>query len=211
MSAYYHRNLPHYHPDNVALFMTFRLAGSLPLGILTKLKTERKLDKQKASESRQYLKEKNYFDKYDTWLYQYKDSPKWLSQSEIACIVASKIEELSGKYYHLLAYCIMPNHVHMLIINKLSAKELSPQGKFLKYPVANSLRLLKGSTARKCNQALKRSGAFWQHESYDHVIRNKQELDRIIHYILNNPVKAGLVKEWKDWAFVYVNPEMGEW
>jgi len=105
----------------------------------------------------------------------------------------------------------MPNHVHLLIRNTRSTQDSSQQRISAKYPVANWLRLLKGSTAHKCNQALKQSGAFWQHESYDHVVRNGEELGRIIHYILNNPVKAGLVKDWKDWAFTYINPEMGEW
>ena len=39
----------------------------------------------------------------------------------------------------------------------------------------------------------------------------RQNGERIILYILNNPVKAGLVNEWKDWKFAYVNPEFGEW
>ena len=211
MSAYYRRNLPHYQPDDVVIFITFRLAGSLPLEILSKLKSERKHELHKFPASEKYDIEKKHFDRYDAWLNNYQDSPKWLSKKEIATIVAEKIKDLSGKHYHLLAYCIMPNHVHLLIRNTRSTQVSSQQRITAKYPVANWLRLLKGNTARKCNQALQRSGAFWQHESYDHVVRNEEELGRIIHYILNNPVKAGLVKDWKDWAFTYANPEMGEW
>ena len=48
------------------------------------------------------------------------------------------------------------------------------------------------------------SGAFWQHESYDHVVRDEQELIRIVRYILNNPVKAGLVANWQDYPFLFV-------
>jgi REP element-mobilizing transposase RayT len=73
------------------------------------------------------------------------------------------------------------------------------------------LRLLKGRTARACNLELNRNGSFWQHESYDHLVRDEQEMERTILYILNNPVKAGLVKEWKDWPFTYVSPELGDW
>ncbi len=47
-------------------------------------------------------------------------------------------------------------------------------------------------------------GAFWQHESYDHVIRNGPELGRIVRYILDNPVAAGLCKNWEDWPWTYV-------
>ncbi len=63
--------------------------------------------------------------------------------------------------------------------------------------------MLKGSTARECNKLLKRTGAFWQHESYDHVVRNEDELRRIVEYVLNNPVKAGLVEVEEDWMWSY--------
>jgi hypothetical protein len=46
-------------------------------------------------------------------------------------------------------------------------------------------------------------GACWQHESYDHLIRSAAELERIIAYTLNNPVKAKLVKDWQDWLWNY--------
>ena len=49
-----------------------------------------------------------------------------------------------------------------------------------------------------------RSGASWQEESYDHVVRDGKELDRTIWYLLNNPVAAGLVKDWREWRWSYV-------
>ena len=90
-------------------------------------------------------------------------------------------------------------------------KKMPKAGKTSKYPIADSMRLLKGSTARMCNLELNRSGAFWAHESYDHFIRNEKELANVIAYILNNPVKAGLVDEWTDWKFSFVHPDLGEW
>ena len=71
------------------------------------------------------------------------------------------------------------------------------------HPLADMLRLLKGRTARSCNQTLERSGAFWHHESYDHVVRNEREFERIFWYILNNPVRANLEEKWEDWPFMY--------
>ena len=65
----------------------------------------------------------------------------------------------------------------------------------------------KGSTARECNKLLNRSGKFWQHESYDHVVRNGKELNRIVNYVLYNPVKAGLCDEWEEWKYSYCNFE----
>lgn len=65
------------------------------------------------------------------------------------------------------------------------------------------LHSLKRYTAMECNKVLQREGAFWQSESYDRIIRNEQELDRTITYVMNNPVKAGLVKKMKDWEYSY--------
>lgn len=112
--------------------------------------------------------------------------------------------------YDLYAFCIMPNHGHILIEPRV-VEQPKHKGKSAKYPVTDTLRLLKGNTARACNLKLERSGHFWHHESYDHYVRDEQELERIIKYILNNPVKERLVKEWKDWQFTYINPEFGSW
>ncbi|HCA80801.1 MAG TPA: hypothetical protein DEP53_13820 [Bacteroidetes bacterium] len=65
------------------------------------------------------------------------------------------------------------------------------------------MQSLKRHTAREANKILGRRGAFWQDESYDHVIRNSEELERIVLYVLHNPVKAGFVKNWRDWKWSY--------
>ena len=58
--------------------------------------------------------------------------------------------------------------------------------------LSSIMRSLNGRTAREANFALGRSGTFWEHENYDHVVRDEAELGRIITYVLGNPVKAGL-------------------
>ncbi|HUS70716.1 MAG TPA: hypothetical protein VM075_08075 [Anaerolineae bacterium] len=67
---------------------------------------------------------------------------------------------------------------------------------------------LKRYTARQANVLLGRRGHFWQHENYDHVVRDRPEQDRIIDYVLNNPVRAGLVEHWEDWKWTYCKYEM---
>ncbi len=71
-------------------------------------------------------------------------------------------------------------------------------------PLYNILGSLKQYSATQSNIILDRKDAFWQHESYDHLIRDRNELVRMIDYTLNNPVKAGLVDEWKQWKYSYV-------
>ena len=63
------------------------------------------------------------------------------------------------------------------------------------------MKSLKGYTAYEANRILGRKGEFWEAESYDHFVRDDAELARIINYVLNNPVKAGLVKDWRDWKW----------
>ncbi len=79
------------------------------------------------------------------------------------------------------------------------------QSELLNRQLYHILQSLKRFTAQECNKKLGRTGKFWQKESYDHYVRNHKELQNIINYTLQNPVKAGLVKEWQDWPFSYVN------
>jgi len=212
-TIFYRRDLPHIHPKDAVFFITFRLVDSLPAGVLQKLLQERddaikQLEKKfrgKELDEEKYKAEKRHFGRIDDWLDRASTGPQWLKEERVARIVAAKIHELDGKRYRLIAYCIMANHVHLLF-ETVGYNQSSPTniaGKTKDYPVADIMRLLKGSTSRFCNLELKRNGAFWQKESYDHYVRNDEELYRLIEYILNNPVKAGLVKHWQDWKFSY--------
>jgi putative transposase len=93
----------------------------------------------------------------------------------------------------------MPNHVHLLIGVQRSDTCLNA-----------ILQSLKAYTARKCNKLLTREGPFWQHESYDRVIRDGPELGQVVRYIINNPVAAGLCGNWEDWRWTYVKNDLLE-
>ncbi len=106
-----------------------------------------------------------------------------------------------GRVYDLDSFCIMSNHVHALF-TPLESKD----GSYV--ALSTIMHSLKGHTARLSNERLNRSGQFWQHESYDHFVRDPAESIRIRQYILNNPVKAGLVSEWRDWLWNYCRYDM---
>lgn len=209
----YRRNLPHIHPTNATFFITFRLAGSIPSHILNSLHEKRKKDifsiaKKYSADNfhvEKYKFEKYYFGRFDEILDSSLVGPHWLQRDDIAEIVAEKIYDLDMKRYNLIAFTIMPNQVHILFStsNFAFVSKSNLEGKSKKYPLADIMRLLKGSTARNCNSTLKRDGPFWQKESYDHFVRNLDELGNIIRYIQNNPVKCGLVKNWRDWKYTY--------
>jgi putative DNA methylase len=110
----------------------------------------------------------------------------------------------NGKKYYLLAYCIMPNHVHALLQPTEPVKAQSPgEGEEVedaRGPLSQIMHSLKSYTANVANRILRRTGAFWQRESYDHWVRDDDELERIVGYIAANPVKAGLVDEPHRWC-----------
>ncbi|HET6892045.1 MAG TPA: hypothetical protein VFH31_13160, partial [Pyrinomonadaceae bacterium] len=68
---------------------------------------------------------------------------------------------------------------------------------------------LKGRSARQSNLILNRVGQFWEHESFDHVIRSGK-FYKTVRYVLNNPVKAGLVNDWRDWPWNYCRRELSD-
>ena len=222
---YYRRNLPHYQPPNATFFVTFRLAGSLPIEVIIKLQEEyaaieKRLrtitdPEEKTKEIRHH--HKRYFEKFDEFLDKHYHGPTWMRDERIAELIATAIQYRNGKEYDLISYCIMPNHVHLVIsfvenVEQTSVcskqndrTEVQSTAPYQNYELASVLRKLKGSTAREANKILRRSGAFWQHESYDHVVRDAKELDRVIWYVLNNPVKAGLATELGKWRWKYSN------
>jgi len=78
------------------------------------------------------------------------------------------------------------------------------------YPgLSKIMHSLKGRSARESNLILARSGSFWEHESFDHVIR-PGKFDATIKYVLNNPVKAGLAKHWREWPWNYCREELSD-
>ena len=126
----------------------------------------------------------------------------WLRQPEIAQIVREALHYSESTLYRLYAYVIMANHVHVLLEPALDEKTRMPM------PLRIITQKLKGATARYANLALQRSGAFWEHESYDHWIRNPQEFERAAAYIVNNPVKAGLVEDWRDCPWTWIAEDL---
>jgi putative transposase len=226
--TYYRRHLPHYQPPDATYHVVFRLANSLPESALAELRMERvELDREPTavqpetdSERSQQERHRRYIERFDGLLDGSTSGPRWLQRPEIASIVHEAIRYRDGKAYDLLAHCIMPNHVHIVfkverpdrssVVSRLARVNRvdKPGNSSNIYLVTNILSSLKKYTARKANKLLGRRGAFWQHESYDRVIRDSAELERTIRYVLRNPVKAGLVGSAEEWPWMYIKPTL---
>ncbi len=134
-----------------------------------------------------------------------------MENNSLSEIVANKIFEFDNKKYELICFCIMPNHAHLLIDTmNYSPEGIENEGTTKDYYLTDVLRLLKGNTSRKCNLFLNKKGTFWQAESYDHFVRDRKELQRIINYILFNPVKANLCNKIDEWRWSYIKEGYNE-
>jgi REP element-mobilizing transposase RayT len=184
------RNLPHLYLENGRYFITFRLADSIPYKLL------RQIIKNHHNIKDDDVKSKRIFQKYDDILDSGKYGANYLKLDEIAELVKTCIHYPDGAEYTLICYTIMSNHAHVVF-------DLLENNK----GVSKIMQSIKGISARRSNNALNRSGTFWQDESFDRLIRNDRELLRIINYVLNNPVKAGLVTKWNDWKHSYCHPD----
>lgn len=104
-------------------------------------------------------------------------------------MVQDALLHFDGDRYRLLAWCLMPNHVHV-VVEMIEGHSLS-----------DVMRSLKSFTARRANALLQRAGAFWHPDYFDRYMRDDDHLARTVTYIENNPVKAGLAIAPTDWPW----------
>ena len=172
--SYYERNLPHWQPEGAALFITWRLHGSLPKSV----EVHEKLPAGKA------------FAAMDRELGKAASGPRWLQDERVAGRVVAALYYGASQLdlFDLRAWGLMINHVHILVHPKA--------------PISRTTRSIKNFSAREANAILGRTGQpFWQDESYDHWARGPQEVDRIVRYIEENRVAAGLVSRVEEWRW----------
>lgn len=193
---FYHRNLPHWQPEEATFFITYRLAGSLPLDVIDHLRSKYHLQKNAPDNSGKTLLRQQYIDAFENELDKNLNEPYWLKNEKVARIVLDSLHYYNDKQYKLWCASIMSNHVHIL----LSTLPGSPLLNVI-------LQSHKKFTAVQSNKILQRSGKFWAEESFDTLIRNNRHFFAVANYILQNPVKAGLIKNWKEWNWSYIHPE----
>lgn len=180
--------LPHWKAENARYFVTFRLVESAPSKMKRKIEDKTKdiftfAKQMKRSLSSDELDELEelHFRRLD--LLRWDHGARHLADQRIAKLLSDALNYFDSQRYQLLAWTIMPNHVHVV---------------FRTFPGWNPTEILhswKSFTATAANKLLNRTGPFWQQESYDHLIRNEDDLKRCIEYTWNNPDIAGL-KEW---------------
>jgi len=191
MNKIFHkRHLPHLHFNEGIYFITSRLYD--PDLFIS-------FGKEISTQNSKNLSEKdfqNHFIKYDKILNLSKININYLQIPEAAQILANEFHIYDSKEYKLIAYTILSNHFHLLF-------ELLKGNS----GISKIMKNIKGRSSLLINKKLNRTGKLWQDESYDRWVRNDIELYFVIKYILENPVKAGLVSNWQDWQFSFCKKE----
>jgi len=179
------RKLPHFDAPHTLQFVTFRLADALPQAVLRELSSEiRRLpEDQQAWKRRKAI---------EYWLDQGLGSCA-LRHYSLAEILRQSLSFYDGARYQLLSWCIMPNHVHVVL-----------------EPTYSLPRIVQGWKSYSARWAVMNgeaiggplpTGRFWMRGYWDRYIRDQQHLDAALHYVHQNPVKAGLCQRPEDWRW----------
>lgn len=111
-------------------------------------------------------------------------------------IVKQHLVEGHKKFYTLIAFIVMPDHVHLLIFPKQA------------YTLDRIMKGIKGASARKINNTRRILGSIWQAESFDRIVRDESELKEKFFYMLNNPVKRLLTDDPWHYHGWWSNPDI---
>jgi len=188
----YHRHLPHWRQDGATYFVTFRLADALPQQTLQFLKRLR-------AQWERAHRPPHSDDDWKAYARQVsRHVERWLDEGYGQCHFRARrwCDELRDRLHHfqdqrylLSCWAIMPNHCHV-VIRPADEQRLE-----------NLLGAIKGRVARQINVVSGASGAVWQDECYDRIVRDEEHLWRVVQYIGRNPRLAGLAHQcaWRRW------------
>jgi REP element-mobilizing transposase RayT len=97
-----------------------------------------------------------------------------------------ELDRLHAERWRILGYCVMPDHVHLLVLN-------------IENSLLDFMRLFKGRLVRRLRGHV--AGTVWQRSSHDHLLRRNEDINGTLRYLLENPVRAGLVDKWTQYPW----------
>jgi len=184
--------LPHWESQRAIYFVTFRLAGSLPRDLVEALRSESKAIERATRANTTVSADHERARKLRALIQKAERSLDdslgecHMRNPLVAKIVADALQQFHGQRYDLFAWCVMPNHVHVLF---------SPREP---YRLESILHSWKSYSAHRVSRLLRRTGTFWQREYFDHLVCGQSHLLKFAEYIEANPQKAGL----QNWPWV---------
>ena len=173
--------LPHFEGGEIVQSMTFRLHDSLPSSLRDKLAAElERLSKHERTRHRRRRIEAALDRGHGAC---------FLANPRIARLVSDALRRFDGERYRLHAWCVMPNHVHV-VVTPLAG-----------YTLSSLVHTWKSFTAGEANKRLGRRGHFWMQEYFDRAIRDERHFRAAVEYVEHNPVQAGLCKAPEAWPW----------
>ena len=164
--------LPHYDSPEIIQHIVFRTLDSLPTSVVDCLSDDPAKRRTQVDE---------YLDR--------STGERALADPLCATIVQDCLKRADAQGYHLLGWCIMPNHAHVLIEQR--------QG----HSLGEIVKIWKMTTTHAINIAFARKGRFWALDYFDRFMRDERHFAQTLAYIENSPVKAGLIEKPEDWRF----------
>ena len=188
--------LPHWDPEAGVQFSTFNLFDAIPAVARQRIEQEEATQLEVIQRTR---KSATIADRIAVDAWKRRQLQGVLDQSNGCCllrdpalatIVEDSIRYLDGRKYGLISWTVMPNHAHLVYSVRDST-------------IDDVMQTLKGFTAHAINKRLGRSGALWQRDYFDRLLRTSDELERVVRYVLRNASPAGL----EGWPHQGVVPE----
>jgi putative transposase len=193
--AFWRGQLPHWEVEEGRYFVTICLDGAIPA-------TGRERIRQLAAEltrvgkgnpSDELKRARHVFQEMERWL-DSLSTVDYLLHPQIAELVMEAINHRNRDDWTMYEYVLMPNHVHLFFeLKRPGLKKVLEE--FKRWTGHCAIKMLQPKTSR-----------FWQDEWFDHWSRSDDEDHRIVEYIRQNPVKAGLVNEFTEWRWGSWNP-----
>jgi len=177
--------LPHFDDSNRIQSITFHLHDAVPVQVIVNWKTELQIREDRDPYDAKLMELRRRIVEYADRGY----GECWLRNEEAARIMENALLHFDGQRYRLIAWCVMPNHVHVLM-------EQMPG-----YAIRKVVHSWKSYTANMINKVIGRSREFWERDYHDRFIRNEQHFHNVKSSIEQNPVKAGMVREAEHWLF----------
>jgi 1-hydroxy-2-methyl-2-(E)-butenyl 4-diphosphate synthase len=187
--------LPHWRISGATYAVTFRTKDSLPASVLLEYEREKSLLHERIDRGRQLADPGESLQRLREEIRALTESviepalhaaegPRPLADAAIAAMVEKALKHFESDRYDLLAWSVMPNHVHVLLTPR--------EG----HELEKIIQSWKTHSATQANRMLGKSGTFWQEEYYDHIVRDGEDLKHQVNYILANPRKGWASGEW---------------
>lgn len=166
-------HLPHWRQAGVTYFVTFRCADALPQSKLRQWNEELRVWRERHPEPHDEATRREFFRLFP------KRIQDWLDAGYGSCpfrdphhrqVVENALRHFNGERYYLDEFVVAVNHVHVI---------LTPLGE---HSLSSILHSWKSFTAHKIHLPGSR-GQLWQEESFDHIVRSPESLERFRQYI----------------------------